>query len=142
MLLASRIPPLQVPSDPSSVEWKKVAAVEEFFEIISAYHCTEDGFHLGIKKTLAKVSLHCKTTCMQKLHAHSNNACQNTSKFGDQLNLAIDIGIAKIIIRQNFVHNGRVTHGFANFTNIFKSPVWSQIAKYFDLQYFQVSVFV
>lgn len=50
-----RVPPRQVPSDPTSPEWKKVAAVEEFFDIISAYHNTEDGFHLGIKKTLAKV---------------------------------------------------------------------------------------
>lgn len=34
-----------------------MAAVEEFFDLITAYHCTEDGAHLGIKKTLAKIGL-------------------------------------------------------------------------------------
>ena len=58
--LTSSIFLCQVVSDPSSVEWKRVAAVEEFFDLISAYHCTEEGAHLGIKKTLARVS-----QCMQ-----------------------------------------------------------------------------
>ena len=64
----------QIPSDPTSVEWKKVAAVEEFFDIITAYHCTEDGAHLGIKKTLARVSIYPVTgthkTCIPLPHAY------------------------------------------------------------------------
>ena len=42
-------------SDPNSVEWKRVATVEEFFDVIAAHHLLEDGSHLGIKKTLSKV---------------------------------------------------------------------------------------
>ena len=42
-------------SDPSSAQWKRVASVEEFFDVIAANHQLEDGSHLGIKKTLTKV---------------------------------------------------------------------------------------
>ena len=45
----------QDPSNPNGVQWKRVAASEEFFDIVSQYHCTEDGKHLGIKRTLAEV---------------------------------------------------------------------------------------
>lgn len=43
-------------SDPRSVQWKRVSSVEEFFDVIAAHHLLEDGSHLGIKKTLGRVS--------------------------------------------------------------------------------------
>jgi hypothetical protein len=46
----------RVDSDPTSPEWKRVAAVEEFYDIIRAYHITEKGAHIGIKKTLSRIS--------------------------------------------------------------------------------------
>ena len=51
-------------SDPTSVvQWKKVAAVEEFFDLISTHHVQEDGSHVGIKKTLSKVTP-CVSACV------------------------------------------------------------------------------
>ena len=57
-------------SDPTAVvQWKKVAAVEEFFDLISTHHVQEDGSHVGIKKTLSKVTpCVCVCACVQPIY--------------------------------------------------------------------------
>ena len=58
-----------MPSDPTSVEWKRVVSVEEFFDVIAAHHVVDDGCHLGIKKTLSKV-------CEPALYVNSGLICE------------------------------------------------------------------
>ena len=45
----------QNPNDPTILsEWRRVAFVENFFDILTDIHCKEKG-HIGTKKTLAEV---------------------------------------------------------------------------------------
>ena len=46
---------LQNPNDPTILsEWRRVAFIEDFYDILTEVHCREKG-HMGIKKTLAEV---------------------------------------------------------------------------------------
>ena len=46
---------LQNPNDPTILsEWRRVAFVEDFYNILTQVHCKEKG-HIGTKKTLAEV---------------------------------------------------------------------------------------
>ena len=48
---------LQNPNDPTILgNWRRVAFVEEFFDIIQEIHCREKG-HIGSKKTVEEVGM-------------------------------------------------------------------------------------
>ena len=47
------------------VKWRRVAFIDEFFDIIEEVHCRQKG-HIGSKKTIQEVniqSLHCIPAC-------------------------------------------------------------------------------